>query len=294
MSGRPPAPRSQTRRSVSGPTYPESRPSRRSSAAPVRSRRCRGRNRAQDSGAPYPHRSSAAAARNRERRDRRILLGAELHSARPAARAGAPNESHASASRTSRQGPPGASTHTAAPRPDSVSPRATPDKSPPPGSPKSKTKSRTSPSTTAPPRPPPTASCCRERYTSVPKLIARAISQPSARRERRRQPHRGRLREKQPLHPRSAAPNAFSTPISRRRSRIAITSVLTIPSEATTSAARRKSSSSRSNTANTSRRLASRPKRKSAETHLLDRVFHGLHVRRALHAHGQVVVRFLR
>src|SRR5260370_179416 len=53
----------------------------------------------------------------------------------------------------------------------------------------------------------------------------------------------------------SVAPSAFSTPISGRRSRIAITSVLMIPSEATVNARLPNSPRNKSNTVKTNRKL---------------------------------------
>ena len=70
----------------------------------------------------------------------------------------------------------------------------------------------------------------------MPELITRPMIQPRVTPNIRPHPHGAGFRKEKLLYIPSLAPIALIIPISRRRSRMAITSVLTIPSEATASA----------------------------------------------------------
>ena len=94
----------------------------------------------------------------------------------------------------------------------------------------------------------------------------------------------------------SAAPSAFSTPISRRRSRIAMTRVLTMPSVATASAEAAENSQQQiENGKKDAQAFGGVEQRKRAETEILDFLFRGIDQRRRFHAHAQTGVgRFVR
>src|SRR5882762_6046361 len=93
---------------------------------------------------------------------------------------------------------------------------------------------------------------------------------------------------------RSVAPRAFKMPISRRRSRMAITSVLMMPSEATVRARLQQAQEEIKNSEHEPETLGGVQQRKRRETHLLDRRFDLQHVLGRMNAYGQCHVRRFR